>query len=809
MALAKRAEGEFKTAYDDTFRVQIWEEGYVGSAIELTFATPGFTLEYMPDSNDISSPIIPSYCEVFIINDSASVDTLITDLIAKQQADFYITINRDTGGGYTKYWKGVVLQDEIKELDKSKPREIVIGASDGLNLLQAVDYDFANTVSATTNNPAHTPVISIIDKCLEQALDQTLWGGSDDYLVTSVDWWETDQIYSSTADPLKDLVIDVLGFKEAKTTRASLFNGLYGPEILDDDYLTCWEVLEQLALIFLCRIYQFNGAWHFEQIPLRSTSTTKRMKYTTSLGTPTYTKPNTYTTLDGSRKKARLAMNQSTYFPALKKVTVEQGAYGSDFTNEMVLDGSNLANTSVRDFGLYSDEYFTSAAGTQVSQALFIRVEFKNSFGFAYDNTQWVSLGSLYQLMVMCTVDVEIKLSDAYSADVWYWDDSANQWTTSSTTNTINSYNNFKIASSPSSGSISFNSAVGGSIIFNTTYLPATGILEITIDNLKPKYLSALPNTYTDIPSGDLTLGPGNIVLTVKTLLERGDTAFLYAVENPNTDINDNEIYDYPKLLISDKTVQSGHLMLNNGTSIEACDEWEVATNGNNLPLPALLVQQRLAIQSEPVETYEGQILFTEGYGEGVGFDSKFWLAHDYQFIAHTGEVSATWYKIGIYNSLGNPSENPSELRTLSGNASKTYGVAPNTFQDVYRRVTGVNYDSVNDVQIITAKTQLTTEIYKATTVIDASASGNSTLGTDVYWIKLSWSGGNGTYVLNMNALIEGQEYKIYADSTITATTIVALTPDTENINGSTEYNIDGVGIYHVVAIDGEWVIYQ
>ena len=815
MALAKRAEYDFQDRLGGGYRIRIWEEGYVGSAETLIAAGEGFTLEYQPDTNDIASFLVPSTLTLYIINNSDDVDTLISDIIEKQQKDWYVEILRGTNT-YTPYWRGIILQDEISEIDMGKPRVVSIKATDGLARLEAVDYDFANTVAAVVQKPEHTPILSILNKIFQETLDNSLWGATDDWLVTSVDFWDVSQSYSSTADPLKDLVIDVLGFRDVEIRKgAELFNGAYGPDVMQVEYLTCVDILKQLAQIFVCRVYQYNGAWHFEQIPLRADATTKRMRYVKAMTTPTYSKPNTFTTIDQSSTKARLAQNRETFIPALARVEVEQTAFSSDFNNLLILLTNNTSNTASRNFGLYSDEYVLNSVGGTVGQALFFELEFLNGIqrkNIDSNSTDCLvqgggTLTNAYTSRVRPKVNVTIKLDDAYSATTYYWNGTS--WQTSVTSVTIYGNIDNKIQGTAGTSGQIHDVPVGrfGTRRFNTTYLPATGIVTITLGTYRIQYYAGLyTGTWSDLSNTDLDNLVGGITIRAKTLLDRAESIMLYAVNTPNTEVADYEVYKYPNLFITDKSIQSGHILIDTGSFLLPTYEWSQGTNGEDLPLPMLMIQKRLAIQSEPIKKYDGSIIFNQGYGEGVAFDGVRWLWHDYTFDANSVIASGVLYEIGVYSTLGNPTEDPSFSGIVSRQAFRQVPTGQEV-EAIIEKIEGIESDGGGGHAI--GNLRLTKEIYKATILIDASASGSSTLGTDVYWIKLSWSGGNGTYVLNMNALIEGQEYKIYADSTITASTIVALTPDTENINGSTEYNIDGVGIYHVVAIDGEWVIYQ
>jgi hypothetical protein len=819
MALGRRAQGDINTMYGDSFRVIIWEEGFSGTVIDLLFYSPGFSLQYHPTSSDISSPIIPSSVELYVENPddgTTDIDDLLFDLLGVQQTDFFIEIQKSTGGPFTNYWFGVVLQDEVTAIEDAKPRLAKITATDGLALLKTFDYDNVNTVSATVNNPSHTKVLDIIYNCLSQAVDVSLWDPADNYLITSDDFWETDQTYSATGDPLADLGIDVIGFREVKTgSRAQLFNGQYGPEIIEVDYLSCWDVLEQLALTRFARVYQFNGAWHFEQISLRAAATTKRMRYTKSIGTPTYSKPNTYTTLDGTLKKRRLAMNQTTYLPALKRVEVEQRAYGTNFDPRLFFSADNLSNTADRTFGLYSDEYYTSAAGTQVSQAFFFQIQFLNRFAYAAANNynSWYLVGNRNSLQLRCKIDLEIKLSDAYSSTVYYWD--GNQWQTTAAVTTVYSQTNV-LSIGGGKNAATYNTQIPdfGTRVINTGYLPCTGVLEVTIDNLgfqnyhgNQGQSGGIPYQWSDIASGSISNLKGGIVLNVKTLLEASDTAFLYAVSNPNTSINDNEIYTYPTFLIGDKTTQSGHYLYDNGSSVESCELWEVGNGGGqDIPLAALVAQRRLLIQSEAVKRYEGTITFTEGYGEGIAFDSEFYLPHDYNFDAWTGEVRGTWYKISEYITAGDPSEDPSDPFTSTEAAGRQAGNINTLLNILETKARGIDYDEANDLIQVNGRLESPSGVKRKTEVETAEDGLSMDLSKSNHKILITWSGTAGTFTINLPSVEDGTEFVIILDGTFTGSQTVTLNPDgSETINGESTEDLTASGRHVIEAANDQW----
>ena len=82
-------------------------------------ALPFFTISYSPDTDDISSPIIPSKAELFLIREvgDTALQALLDDMVEHQNDEFFMTIEQDTGSGYEPFWNGVILQDQIEEIE--------------------------------------------------------------------------------------------------------------------------------------------------------------------------------------------------------------------------------------------------------------------------------------------------------------------------------------------------------------------------------------------------------------------------------------------------------------------------------------------------------------------------------------------------------------------------------------------------------------------------------------------------------------------------------------------------------------------
>lgn len=777
-----------------------------------TLAKPIFRLRYSPDTDDISGAIVPSRLEVFLINspNSTDLDTFLSQVLEYQQSDRWaVLLERDTGSGYVPYWRGILLQDQIAEEDRSYNNVVKLTAADGLALLKSLDYDggasgTGNTV--TSAEPFYTPVKDVIRKALQTGISTDFWGASDEYLITSVNWWEDTQSYGATSDPLVTQVFDVRAFEKI----VGRTDGLATLE-----YKTAYEVLQEFARIYLSRVYMAGGAYHFEQIPLRENQTVKENTYDKTGTQLTASIPNKSTTLNGTLDATRLAGNQFIKFPALKRVQVNLKPYSSTFDDQMELDVSAYGNSSTEGFGYIDSTIGNVIAFGSVNQRIVLNIDFDCAASWDWDSGDVVGVNastSLGYIGMRPSVRVLLELNDINSATNYYWNGSS--WQTSSTT--FRSYGTDKILQIPTgtSGTYYWGPSDNVTQIFQTTDLPATGTITITLDDFKWQYLGT-PTSWTNFATAStngLKLLSGEVNLNLGTVFERGNTIRTIELLNSNVKIADNEIYAYPDIAISDGAVQTGCIMVNNGGTIVSATNWRIGNGSEDIALGALLVKQRLELQREVLEQYTGSVKMADGYDVAIVFDSKVWIASDYDLNGYSNDVNATWTKIGI---VSEPSATATERNPILGELGDTrqgffkYGGSNRigglpTANDL---ILGLAYDSTDNATRSTLPISMDTGQRNNYLVIDASSGGSGSLSETDTVAFISWTGAAGTFNLEIPdaSSMDGARLEIVLDDSFDGSQDIVISPATGNIVGTTELTVNTTGRTLLRAISGNW----
>lgn len=799
MALGARAILNGCSVDGENYRITIYEDGYAGSSFNLNFALPMFTLSYKPEVDDIASLLVPSFCEIYFYNENDNADDLLSDIIEYQQSGFYVLIEKEISSTYEPYWRGVIMQDEIIEVEESKPSVIKLSATDGLSLLKGVDYDFANVDS----NPSRTNILKIIENCLSGALPQEMWSASEEYLITSTDWWEDSQTYVFLDDPLAEHDFDVEGFSTSKRIN---FQGGFFTEYT---YMSCYEVLKEIAKLYLSRIYQSNGAFYFEQLPMREDASVKRCKYDKALTELSIGAESLVEDIDGTRGAALADLNQYTYLPALKKVTVEQATYASSFAEILSLDTDDFADSTSKDYGIF-DTSFSFPAGTlgTISQAITLNIEFEVEFDWDVLATDYLTIPSggtkPYLLEVRPKFDLIIKLSDIYSADEYWWDGSA--WQTSDQTITVKGdIYSYRSGTKSTSVVIQYRPRHCVTKVLNTSNLPATGRIEISMSNYDIEKRNGYnPTTWTNISSSDFDHRDGTIDLTLKSRFDRNDTIMLFSVINPDAQIADNEIYDYGQLKIGDAAMQTGNLMIDTG-SVTAATLWSVGNTTANQSIAALLAQQRLALQSAPVVAYDGEVWMARGFQYALRFDSTIYLSHEHSFNAYTGRINGTWFKVGMSGSLGTPTGDLSGLNMYRNISFNDFGRVLN---EITEKTNNIN--SLDDDFVISTNVTFGGAFRGTTETFEAVAGNSDAISDNTYNILITWSDSTtGTFTLDLPSAsdFEGYQLHIFTDGNFDEGKILTLdAAGAEEIQGSGTKDI--TGNYQKVtltAIDGNW----
>ncbi len=792
----------------NSYRITIQSDVSATTPFTATLAVPIANLTYKPEVDDLAGALIPSVLDFYVErdpNDGTALDNFIDEIIEYQQDNAYLVlVEQDLGSGYQPYWRGILLQDELQQAD-SFTQTITFSAIDGLSYLKSKDYDPANTV--TSSEPEYSPIKDVILNALQQGISTDFWGAGEEYLYTSVDWWEDSQSYSATGEPLETQVFDVRAFLKLTERGDGLF---------ELDVQSCYDVLEAFARAYFCRVYMAGGAYRFEQIPLRENDSVKQNIYDKAGVRLSGGVKNVTVSLDQTRGAARLAGNTFQRFPALKLVEVVLKPYSSTFDNLITLDADDYSDTSTKGFGYFNQNIQNVIAIGNVSQSFILDFNFKCAALWQYEDANVVDNNNavLGYIGMRPTCRVKVELSDINSSDVWYWD--GQQWTLTVSTFRVNGGDISRLVDPTVDGTLSYKPSDSRTFSTATGNLPATGTLSVTLDDFKWRGWDTL-TTVSDIAligggSYGIENPSGQVEMTFATKYDRGSTVRSMSLTNSDTKIADRLVYTYPEIRVSDGAVQTGCIMIDTVDGLASATAWRVANESTSLALGALLAQQRLELQRSVLEQYSGQVNCPNGYDIGLSFDGKIWIPSDYQFDFYNEYVNATWNKLGRESEGNTAGEQSPELGAFNS-ATLALMRAQSSFQvaglpQAENVLMGIEYVKSENLMVETTPKLLSSGQRNNYEAITTEPSG-STLSTVTSTVHLfEWSGGGGTHIHAIPDAddMDGAMLEFITDDSFTGSETVEITPAAGTIKGASQFEITSPNTRYVFrAIRGNW----
>ena len=237
------------------YRIRVYDDSYASTAIEVT--CNDFELTYEPSDDSLLCPIISSHLKFEIYDDGTSgIDTAITSIETSDEANIKVTLERDTGSGYSLEWIGIIQKDIIWRENNAEPTKITLTATDGLNLLKDIRYPGI----ANGTHTGSSQLAQFIVECLDELDLSGFWGASEPYLRESIEWSENSLVSPGSDSPLLYTRCDVLKFRDDPSS----------PETTNK---TCFECLEAILQLFGAQMLLSNGAYYIRQ-PRNYDSTT-------------------------------------------------------------------------------------------------------------------------------------------------------------------------------------------------------------------------------------------------------------------------------------------------------------------------------------------------------------------------------------------------------------------------------------------------------------------------------------------------------------------------------------------------------
>jgi hypothetical protein len=315
--MATRVSYQFVAFYNETFRVDIDDADFVGTALDVDVAPDGFTLRYDGETDSVNPGVVGSSasCSILVTPDnSTDIETLVLDIKNSVETRFSMAIYKITAGPTTAlYWAGYIISDLGGFEDVGDSYFFTIKAVDGLARLKNVDFkdDSVSPAIPIAKDEFVDHILRVLKKIGTASL---YWGGSDVFLRTVVNWQDGNMPTATAAkDPLKYSRVD--GEVFAKKARSSDGD--------DWDWRSYYDVISEICRNWGARLMLSNGCWRFEQVRERMEENFFERRWSTgntllsSTSTAGYDKPIIQVSNDN-----RLRGGQFNYLPALSKTEV-------------------------------------------------------------------------------------------------------------------------------------------------------------------------------------------------------------------------------------------------------------------------------------------------------------------------------------------------------------------------------------------------------------------------------------------------------------------------------------------------------
>jgi hypothetical protein len=307
-----RIKGTSVTVKGNTYGIEIHDEDFSGTPIEVAIRSEGFNLSYDHEDEDPATPILSSALEFGIIvvpEYRSALESFALDLIESDETRFAIKVTR--GISETLFWAGFIIADnvEIEDYDWAGPAgEFRIKAIDGIGRLEGIEYkDGDDKYEGRQSLTEH--LFNVLGKI---GLDG-FWGASDVYLRVVNRFFNQDMSVSDTLNPFDEAYLD-----------HSVFHKIDAKGNIE--YANCYEVLKSILQPFLCRFYISNGIYRIAQATEWKTDGSIREhrydKSGTKLGTDTGL---SYKRDENTDSSVRVTGTRFLYFPPVRLIELSYG----------------------------------------------------------------------------------------------------------------------------------------------------------------------------------------------------------------------------------------------------------------------------------------------------------------------------------------------------------------------------------------------------------------------------------------------------------------------------------------------------
>lgn len=298
----RRYYSEFQDNSGQVWRIEILDSTTTNDGFSFADDDPqyfvlgrdGFTLDWDGKTDTAHSPFISSSLTFDFLVDDIKTKQLVSVLGGTTDERFAIGLfkhipNASTSststtvqdanptGYWAPEWFGILIPEDVQVLDNEPNSFVRIKASDGLSILNSVDYSNDGALYENKDSLAKT-----ISRCLGKIPTSSLWGfneydnsttpntaidNADTALVIPAFFREYIYQYSETHKDAGDVIQSVLYHTEVYSPSwydVSQSSDHFGGILTAKDALTCAGVLRNILQVFQARLFLSGGSWTWQ-----------------------------------------------------------------------------------------------------------------------------------------------------------------------------------------------------------------------------------------------------------------------------------------------------------------------------------------------------------------------------------------------------------------------------------------------------------------------------------------------------------------------------------------------------------------
>lgn len=244
--MSERLNTTFTDRNGQPWRLEIHDAQYVGTPATFTGTRGGFQLEWSSPADETHPSILPSTLRLEVVRTSPAVDAFLAAIPAREEGEMVAKLYKGTA----LEWLGLVLPESLEIEADDLNGLATFEAVDDLGMLSRQPYRQSNGEAFTGWDRITSHLLKVLNKTrTAQHMTPTELGGADFLRVID---HVTPQTAEGTPPPNRATF----------RTRVD-HSAFYEVEDGNTAFMTCADVLEQLAQLFGARVFFAAGAWNF------------------------------------------------------------------------------------------------------------------------------------------------------------------------------------------------------------------------------------------------------------------------------------------------------------------------------------------------------------------------------------------------------------------------------------------------------------------------------------------------------------------------------------------------------------------